>query len=166
MKVKHCNLKACQTSSTISERKFSSQCPKTRSTFNCSRPTPQLLKVYNALQTLQIWMLVTDLNARKWVNNTDFVIFVKSHRLMTNAINSFTIKVPCLCHYRNRLKKHGNLSHLTKQLKKLNGKITKRVHTKMVTASLTTPAIVTVTALVTDRRIYSVNTYKTINVTS
>lgn len=37
------------------------------------------------------------------------------------------------------------------------------VPTKMVTASLTTPAIVTVTALVTDTRTYSVRTCKTTN---
>ena len=33
-------------------------------------------------------------------------------------------------------------------------------HTKIVTASLTTPAIVTVTALVTEMRMYSVKTCK------
>lgn len=38
-----------------------------------------------------------------------------------------------------------------------------RLHTKIVTASLTTPAIVTVTALVIDTRTYSVNTCKITN---
>lgn len=41
-----------------------------------------------------------------------------------------------------------------------NAEPTNTIHTDIVTTSLTTPAIVTVTALVTETRMYSVNTCK------